>query len=179
MSNLAVVYFMEYTITTSFTIACASQIIDLKPGRKEEFVYENAYVVFNLCYQVGVFISRSSLPFLKIKRVWLITIAQFCLFMFYMLNAAFFFCKNIYVLFGLMLFVGLMGGAQFVNVIYLIKQTDKLDKTDKELALNMTSMCNDIGILLSSTTSLILSLTVFSKYASDDDDTENSSLTQQ
>ena len=164
MSNLAIVYFLEYTITTSFTVANASQIIDLEDGRDTQYVYENAYVIFNFCYQVGVFISRSSLSFMKIKRVWIITIAQACLFTFYMLNAAFLFCENIYVLFSLMVFVGLMGGAQFVNVIYLIKCSEKLHRTDKELALNMTSMFNDAGILLSSITALVLSLTIFSKY---------------
>ena len=55
-----------------------------------------------------------------------------------------------------------------MNVIYLIKSSDRLHKTDKELALNMTSMFNDAGILLSSITSLTLSLTVFAKYADAD-----------
>jgi len=164
MSNLSLVYFLEYTITTSFTVACASQIIDKEPGRKDEFVYDNAYVIFNFCYQIGVFLSRSSLSCVKIERVWVITIAQGCLFTFYLINSITLFCANIYVLFVLMMFVGLMGGAQFVNVIYLIKCSDKLHKTDKELALNMTSMFNDAGILLSSITALILSLTCFAKY---------------
>ena len=67
MSNLSLVYFLEYMITTSFTVACASQIINLdKETREDEFVYENAYVIFNLCYQFGVFLSRSSLSFVKI-----------------------------------------------------------------------------------------------------------------
>ena len=65
-----------------------------------------------------MFISRSSLSFVKIKRVWTITIAQSILFTFYMLNSSVLFCENIYVLFFMMVFVGLMGGAQFVNVIY-------------------------------------------------------------
>ena len=63
-----------------------------------------------------------------------------------------------------MIFVGLMGGAQFVNVIYLIKISDKLMKQEKELAINILSMCNDAGILLASITALILSLTAFAKY---------------
>ena len=84
-----------------------------------------------------------------------------------MLNSAILFCKNIYVLFAMMVFVGLMGGAQFVNVIFLIKSSDKLHKTHKELALNVTSMFNDAGILLSSIVSLVLSLTVFAKYSDD------------
>ena len=118
MSNLSLVYFLEYTITTSFTVANAQQIINLDAKREDEFVYENAFIIFNLCYQFGVFISRSSLSFFKIKKVWMITIAQSILFAFYMLNATFFFCENIYVLFFIMVFVGLMGGAQFVNVFY-------------------------------------------------------------
>ena len=31
MAQLSIVYFLEYTITTSFTVACAAQIIDLHP----------------------------------------------------------------------------------------------------------------------------------------------------
>jgi len=111
MANLSLVYFLEYTITTSFTIACAQQIINKHPDKKDNFIYANTYVIFNLCYQVGVFISRSSLPFLKIKRVWIITIMQMTLFTFFMLNSFFFFCQNIYVLFCMMVCVGLMGGA--------------------------------------------------------------------
>lgn len=75
MINLSLVYFLEYTITTSFTVACASQIIDKEAGRENQWVYENSYVIFNFCYQIGVFISRSSLSFIKIKRVWTITAA--------------------------------------------------------------------------------------------------------
>ena len=35
MSNLSLVYFLEYTITTSFTVANAQQIINLDPARKD------------------------------------------------------------------------------------------------------------------------------------------------
>ena len=79
--------------------------------REDQFVYKNAFVIFNLCYQLGVFISRSSLSFVKIEKVWIITVAQSILFTFYLINSFAFFCKNIYVLFGMMVFVGLMGGA--------------------------------------------------------------------
>ena len=39
MSNLSLVYFLEYTITMSFTVAQTSQIKALQPGRDQEFVY--------------------------------------------------------------------------------------------------------------------------------------------
>ena len=102
--------------------------------------------------------------------MWIITLAQFGLFTFFMLNSATLFCKNIYILFSLMVFVGLMGGAQYVNVFYQIKGSDKLHKTDKELAINMTSMSNDLGVLVASITALVLSLTVFAKYQPSKDD---------
>ena len=66
ITNLALVYFLEYLITTSFTVVSARRIVNLDPTRKKDFVYVNAYAIFNFCYQVGVFISRSSLSFFKI-----------------------------------------------------------------------------------------------------------------
>ena len=90
------------------------------PSRQHDFVYANAYVIFNLCYQVGVFISRSSLSLLKIRRVWVITLLQLFLFCFFLANSAYGLCHNIYLLFTVMVFVGLMGGASFVNVLYQI-----------------------------------------------------------
>lgn len=72
------------------------------------------------------------------------------------------YCHNIYVYFVHMVFVGLMGGASFVNVIYLLKNSTILQKTEKELALNLLSCFDDLGILLASITALILTLTAFS-----------------
>ena len=72
------------------------------------------------------------------------------------------YCHNIYVYFAHMVFVGLMGGASFVNVIYLLKNSTILQKTEKELALNLLSCFDDLGILLASITALVLTLTAFS-----------------
>lgn len=66
-----------------------------------------------------------------------------------------------------MVFVGLMGGASFVNVIYLIKRSEHLHKTERELALNLATVCNDIGTLSACITALVLSVTTFSEYTSD------------
>ena len=73
MLSLFLVYFLEYTIRISLNWACAEQIINLEPGRKDEFIYDNAFIIFSLCYHVGVFISRSSLSFYKISNVWVVT----------------------------------------------------------------------------------------------------------
>ena len=77
------------------------------------------------------------------------------------------YCKSIYVYFVHMIFVGLMGGASYVNVIYQLKNSPLLHKTEKELAMNLLSCFDDLGVLLAAITSLSLTLTVFSGYSKD------------
>jgi CLN3 protein len=61
-----------------------------------------------------------------------------------------------------MIWVGLMGGGAFVNVMYQILESTTLKRTEKELALTMTSICDDMGILTASLLSLLLDNTAFS-----------------
>jgi hypothetical protein len=56
-----------------------------------------------------------------------------------------------------MFFVGLMGGASYVNINYLLLSSEKIDPTEKELAMNICSIFNDTGVLLSSLSSLVIS----------------------
>ena len=61
-----------------------------------------------------------------------------------------------------MVWVGLMGGGSFVNVMYQILESPDLQRNEKELALTLTSICDDIGILSASLLSLLLDNTAFS-----------------
>ena len=63
-----------------------------------------------------------------------------------------------------MVFVGLMGGASYVNVVYQLKNSPKLQKTERELAMNINNLIGDIGILLAAITALILTMTAFKEY---------------
>jgi hypothetical protein len=54
-----------------------------------------------------------------------------------------------------------MGGSSYVNVMYNILESEKLAKNEKELALTLTGVGNDIGILLASLLSLLLANTAF------------------
>lgn len=60
-----------------------------------------------------------------------------------------------------MVVVGLMGGACYVNVMYLVLESQHLFRTEKELAITITSIGDDFGILLASILSLILDTTAF------------------
>ncbi len=63
-----------------------------------------------------------------------------------------------------MIWTGLMGGASYVNVMYQILQSLELKKNQKELALTITTIGNDIGILSASILALILNNTAFKSY---------------
>lgn len=62
-----------------------------------------------------------------------------------------------------MIWVGLMGGSSYVNVMYYVLEDEQLQKTEKELALTITAICDDVGILLSSSLTLLLDNTAFRK----------------
>ena len=63
--------------------------------------------------------------------------------------------------FALMIWVGLMAGGSYVNVMYNILESKELAKNEKELALTLTTVCNDIGILSASIVSLVFANTIF------------------
>lgn len=66
--------------------------------------------------------------------------------------------------FAVMIVVGLMGGASYVNVVYLLLGSTEIDKSDKEVSLNLISIGNDLGVTAASISSIILANTVFKKH---------------
>ena len=60
-----------------------------------------------------------------------------------------------------MIWVGFMGGGSYVNVMYQILESPKLEKDEKELALTLSTVFNDIGILCAALVSLLLDNTAF------------------
>jgi len=162
LSNLTAVYFLEYSVTTSFTNIMATKISNNAVGdEKDNYFVKNAYVIFAFCYQFGVLISRSSLDLIHIKRVGIITVLQLINFVFWFVNAQLFFLTNIYILSAWMIFIGLMGGASYVNVMYLILNSKRLKKNEKELAVMTTCIFCDMGVLVASILALILANTLF------------------
>ena len=80
ISNLMLVYFFEYVIITSFADTIARKVkithdslIDIHDLERKNFYVSAFYVILNVCYQIGVFISRSSLRFVKVKRIDVLT----------------------------------------------------------------------------------------------------------
>jgi len=153
--NLAVVYFLEYTIIIGFADKATHQFRDsAKPIEKYSFI------LLNFCYQVGVVISRSSLPIIKIPKVWIVSALQLLNFVIWAWIA---YTKELSLPFEfvIMIWVGLMGGASYVNCLYLILESEEIEKKDKEVSINIMSICNNIGVLSATLASFVLGETVY------------------
>ena len=141
--NLGLVYFFEYSILIGFADRAT-----LKYSNKESFTKEYAYEIINVCYQVGVWLSRSSLKFFKVERTWIVTALQALNWVLWWLEAEFLFLTK-WGEFGLTVWVGCLGGLAYVNTGYLILNSETVPKPHKEAGMNLTLCFNSFGILSS------------------------------
>ena len=145
------VYFLEYACTTSFVERANPQ-----SQNEEGFLHKNAFVLLSISYQVGVFISRSSFYFFKVRRVWIMTYLQtinFCIFF----SVAYWKWLSIEYQIPLMVWVGLMGGCSYVNCLYAILDSTQLSKSQKEVAINVASFLNCISITAAAVFAILIS----------------------
>ncbi|KAL8981983.1 MAG: hypothetical protein Q9177_005413, partial [Variospora cf. flavescens] len=97
-------------------------------------------------YQLGVFISRSSLPFVRIHHLYPPSFLQ-CLNLFVLvLNSLYFFLPSVYVVFAIVLWEGLLGGLVYVNTFAEIG--DQVPKEEREFALGATTVSDSGGIMV-------------------------------
>ena len=158
--NLILVYFFEY-------VACMGGSNRAQGGdwrHSPNWFIRESYVILNLSYQIGVLISRSSLSLVKIKHVEILSIIQLCNMVFWLVQASIHFVQGyplIWVLFLHMVFTGLMGGASYVNVFYLVLHNRTVPPRDRELATNIAALSNTFGITMAAVAILILEMALW------------------
>ena len=69
--------------------------------------------------------------------IWILTILQGINFVLWLLNAKYQLVTNVWVQFPLMLFVGILGGAMYVNVFANLMDDPMIPEKDRELAINL------------------------------------------
>eukprot|EP00118_Oscarella_pearsei_P021358 m.239217 g.239217 ORF g.239217 m.239217 type:complete len:252 (+) comp40177_c0_seq2:1215-1970(+) len=106
------------------------------------------YRWFQSVYQIGVFISRSSVNFLPIKHIWVLSVLQWVNFLFLFLVARFQFIPGtrwgIAIIFIMILYEGLLGGATYVNAFYRIAK--EITPRYKEFCMGIASCGDSTGI---------------------------------
>ena len=138
MCPLFIVYVFEYMITQ---------------GLFELLYYKNAcidqntqYRVYQFLYQFGVFVSRSSVIFFRIKYLWLMSFLQAAIFVLFYLEAEFMFIPFILITFCVILFEGLLGGATYANAFYRVR--NEIESKRVEFSMGVVSIADSCGITL-------------------------------
>eukprot|EP01121_Diplochlamys_sp_Union-15-3_P015418 TRINITY_DN5093_c0_g1_i2.p1 TRINITY_DN5093_c0_g1~~TRINITY_DN5093_c0_g1_i2.p1 ORF type:complete len:436 (+),score=47.59 TRINITY_DN5093_c0_g1_i2:80-1387(+) len=147
---LFLVYFAEYTINQSIVPAIVF------PKSKIGWPQEDVYRYYQFIYQIGVFISRSSVNIFPIKRLWTLGFWQLANMIFLGTVAYYYYIPNVWIIFVIILYEGLLGGAVYVNAFYLVSGATHIEKRYKEFCLSSISFWYAYGILLSSIAGLFL-----------------------
>lgn len=97
-------------------------------------------------YQIGVFISRSSVNLVKIDKIWLMSVFQLINVGIFLAEVITFFSPSIWIVFGIVFWEGLLGGGAYVNTFYRMSKEIPEDK--RNFALGVVPVADAIGIAL-------------------------------
>jgi battenin len=139
--NCGTVYFLEYVIQTLFA--------DCSLTGEEKGNYPYSYPLLNLSYQIGVFLSRSSLVFFVLHEVWILTLCQCAMFILWVVQASLHFLKYLVVMCLLMGVVGLFGGCAYVNAFHEMMNDSSLTAPQREMVTSYNSFFIALFIFLS------------------------------
>lgn len=141
MLPLFMVYVAEYTINQGVSPTLLFPLESSPFSKHRDF-----YPFYNFLYQVGVFISRSSTPFVRIHHVYIPSLLQVGNLVLLTLHALLNFIPSVYIVFLVVFWEGLLGGAVYVNTFAEI--IENVPVTEREFSLGATSVADSAGICL-------------------------------
>ena len=141
MVPLFLVYFAEYVINQG-----VSPTLLFPLGESPFKEYRGFYPFYGFLYQLGVFISRSSTPFVRIRHLYAPSLLQVANLVLLLLHSLFFFIPSVYIIFIIFFWEGLLGGAVYVNSFAEI--LENVPAEDREFSLSAASVSDSAGICL-------------------------------
>ncbi|XP_062581936.1 battenin-like [Saccostrea cucullata] len=144
MVPLCVVYIAEYFINQGLYELLYFN--DIWLSEKEQYRW------YQVDYQLGVFISRSSVNVFKINKLWILPVLQVANVAILTTQVFLRFIPNIWIIFVIVLFEGLLGGAAFVNTFYKI--SEDIEAEYKEFSLSAATIADSFGITLAGAISI-------------------------
>jgi battenin len=139
MLPLLLVYIAEYTINQG---VAPTLLFPLDQSPFSEF--RAFYPFYGFLYQLGVFIARSSTPFVRLHNLYLPSLLQVANLVILTLHALFNFIPSVYLVFVVIFWEGLLGGAVYVNTFAEIMENVPVE--DREFSLGATSVSDSGGI---------------------------------
>ncbi|SMR43011.1 unnamed protein product [Zymoseptoria tritici ST99CH_1E4] len=141
MLPLFLVYLAEYTINQGVAPTL------LFPIAESPFEHFRAfYPTYGAIYQLGVFISRSSLPFIRIRSLYVPTLLQVLNLAGLTLHALWPFIPTVWFVFVIVFWEGLLGGLVYVSTFAAIRED--IPEEDREFSLGAVSVSDSAGIFL-------------------------------
>jgi len=140
MAPLFLVYISEYIINQGISPTLLFPIEEM-PFTK----YRDAYVMYGTLYQLGVFISRSSSAFVRIRRVYIPSLLQALNLVVFIYQSLYMVIPNVYLVMLLVFYEGLLGGASYVNTFLLVSETVPLQ--DREFAMGSVGISDSAGVV--------------------------------
>lgn len=158
--NLCVVYFAEYVVS----VGCAD-LAEPRGGvsKHDNFFKTHTYVVLAFCYQLGVFISRSSLGLFKVSRIEVLSLLQMANMVFWMLDDVYKWMPY-YWQFVAMIYCGLLGGTSYVNTFYLLNIAPYIPEFDRKLCIYIVATFTNLGICAAAAFVLLMDGTFMAAY---------------
>ncbi|KAM7386115.1 hypothetical protein PAMA_008974 [Pampus argenteus] len=135
---LGLIYFAEYFINQG--------LMELLYFPKFFLSHAEQYRWYQTLYQVGVFVSRSSLFCVKIRKLWALSLLQVGNAVLLVFAVRYLFLPNSWLVFVIILYEGLLGGAAYVNTFYFISK--ETEDRQREFAMAAASVGDSLGIAL-------------------------------
>ena len=139
MLPLFLVYVAEYTINQGIAPVLLFPVEESPFNELRDF-----YPMYGFLYQLGVFVSRTSIAWVRVRQLYLPSFLQVGNVVLLALHALFDFLPNVYVVFLVVFWEGLLGGAVYVNTFADIME--EVPPADREFSLSATSVSDSAGI---------------------------------
>lgn len=153
MLPLTTVYLFEYLINQA---VCPTLLFPLGQKHMPFFFrkYRDIYVAYGTIYQLGVFISRSTAHFIRLKKLYLLSTLQGLNFVMTILQSWYYLVPSPWPIMVLVFYEGFLGGASYVNTFLNI--LEGLAPEKREFALGSVSIADSFGVLLAALIGLVL-----------------------
>lgn len=146
MIPLCTVYISEYVINQGISPTLLFPLKDLPSWLFKS--YRDLYVVYGFLYQLGVFISRSSITFgIRFRNLYIFSVLQFVNVIILLFQSVYSIpFSHIWLLLVLILYEGLLGGFSYVNTF--VSVSEDTPKSRREFSMGVVGMSDSLGIVL-------------------------------
>lgn len=135
---LMLVYLAEYFINQG--------LLELINFNGIWLTHSEQYRWFQVDYQLGVFLSRSSVNLFTINKLWVLAVMQFVNVAIFLTEVAKPFFPSIWIVLGLVLIEGMLGGGAYVNTYY--KMRKEVSQDHLAFSMSFVPVADTFGIAI-------------------------------